>query len=101
MLKPKRASSSRFHAMSTKRPPPLRSAKTLRVPRTPRRAPSTRAPIASIASRLPPVIFRPIGVRMPVVSIEVRASIGIVQAFETPGICSASSISRTSASREM
>ena len=36
------------------------------------------------------MILMPMGVRTPVVSISTRALIGIVQAFETPGICIAS-----------
>lgn len=35
----------------------------------------------------------PTGVRMPVESMSMRALIGIVQAFDTPGNCSARSIS--------
>ena len=37
----------------------------------------------------------PTGVRMPVASMSMRALIGMVQAFETPGNCSALSISAT------
>jgi hypothetical protein len=40
----------------------------------------------------------PIGVRMPVESMSIRALIGMVQAFEMPGNCSASSISAMSLS---
>ncbi len=40
----------------------------------------------------------PIGVRMPVDSMSMRARIGIVQLFDTPGNCSALSISAISLS---
>ena len=40
----------------------------------------------------------PIGVRMPVDSMSMRALIGIVQALDTPGNCSALSISAISLS---
>jgi hypothetical protein len=40
----------------------------------------------------------PIGVRMPVDSMSVRALMGIVQALATPGNCSALSISEISLS---
>ena len=40
-----------------------------------------------------PITLTPIGVRMPVDNMSMRALIGIVQAFETPGNCRALSIS--------
>ena len=40
-----------------------------------------------------PSTLTPTGVRMPVASMSMRALIGIVQALETPGNCSALSIS--------
>ena len=40
-----------------------------------------------------PITLTPTGVRMPVESMSMRALIGIVQALETPGNCSALSIS--------
>ena len=40
-----------------------------------------------------PNTLTPTGVRMPVESMSIRALIGMVQAFETPGNCSALSIS--------
>ena len=43
----------------------------------------------------------PMGVRMPVASMSMRALIGMVQAFETPGICTALSISAISLSTVM
>ena len=55
------------------RAPARSTASTLRADRVDRRA------------RSAPEIFRPTGVRMPVVSMSMRALIGIVQAFDTPG----------------
>ena len=46
-----------------------------------------------MAVRSVPITLTPTGVRMPVDSMSMRALIGIVQAFETPGNCSALSIS--------
>ncbi len=64
-------------------------------------AASTSAPIRSISPRLAPKTLMPIGVRMPVESMSIRALIGIVHAFVVPGIFSARSISSTSSSCEM
>ena len=47
----------------------------------------------SISTKSVPMTFTPIGVRMPVDSMSIRALIGIVQALDTPGNCSALSIS--------
>ena len=47
----------------------------------------------SISARSVPNTFTPTGVRMPVESMSMRALIGIVQALDTPGNCSALSIS--------
>ena len=47
----------------------------------------------SISTRSVPITLTPIGVRMPVDSMSMRALIGMVQALETPGNCSALSIS--------
>ena len=49
----------------------------------------------SMAVRSVPITFTPTGVRMPVESMSMRALIGMVQALETPGNCSALSISAT------
>ncbi|MGY4348937.1 hypothetical protein ACVWXM_005404 [Bradyrhizobium sp. GM7.3] len=56
----------------------------------------------SISTRSVPIItLTPIGVRIPVDSMSMRALIGMVQAFETPGNCSALSISAISRSMVM
>ena len=47
----------------------------------------------SISARSVPITLTPTGVRMPVDSMSMRALIGMVQALETPGNCSALSIS--------
>ena len=49
--------------------------------------------IASIWARSVPNTLTPIGVRMPVASMSMRARMGCVQALETPGNWSALSIS--------
>ena len=79
----------------------MRSANTLRVPLTAGSAASTAVPIFSISAKSAPEILSPTGVRIPVVSMSIRALIGIVQAFETPGYASAAFISSTSCSSEM
>jgi hypothetical protein len=48
-----------------------------------------------------PLTFTPTGVRMPVVSMSMRALMGMVQAFETPGICTRAFSSLTSSSCEI
>ena len=87
--------------MSRKNPPPVRSANTLRVPFTDGSAASIAVPTFSISATSAPLIFSPTGVRIPVVSMSIRALIGIVQAFETPGYVTASFISAISCSSEM
>jgi hypothetical protein len=52
----------------------------------------------SISPRSLPKTLMPIGVRMPVDSMSMRALIGMVQALDTPGNCSALSISAISLS---
>ena len=52
----------------------------------------------SISSKSLPKTLMPIGVRIPVESMSIRALIGIVQALDTPGICSARSSSAVSLS---
>ena len=52
----------------------------------------------SISLRSLPKTLMPIGVRMPVDSMSMRALIGMVQAFDTPGNCNALSISEISLS---
>ena len=47
----------------------------------------------SISTRSVPITLTPIGVRIPVESMSMRALIGWVHALETPGNCSARSIS--------
>ena len=59
------------------------------------------APIFSISFRSGPKILMPIGVRTPVVSISIRARIGMVQAFVTPGIRTFASISSINSSQEI
>src|SRR3954452_10394526 len=54
--------------------------------------------IFSISARSVPITLTPIGVRMPVDSMSMRALIGMVQALETPGNCSALAISAISLS---
>ena len=76
---------SRSHSMSRKKPLPVRSAKTLRVPFTDFNAVSTCAPISSILARSLPEIFSPSGVRIPVLSISLRPLIGRVQPLARPG----------------
>ena len=55
----------------------------------------------SMVSRLAPWILMPIGVRMPVESMSMRALIGIVQALVQPGIWSVRLSSSISSSRVM
>ena len=76
----------------------IRSAKALVVPGTFLTTASISLARRSISFRSLPKTLMPIGVRMPVDSMSVRALIGIVQAFDTPGICSALSISAMSLS---
>jgi hypothetical protein len=71
----------------------MRSAKALDVPGTDLIAASISRASFSITLRSWPITLTPTGVRMPVASMSMRALIGIVQAFETPGNCSALSIS--------
>ena len=71
----------------------MRSAKALDVPGTVLIAASISRASFSITFRSWPMTLTPTGVRMPVASMSMRALIGIVQAFETPGNCSALSIS--------
>jgi hypothetical protein len=87
--------------MSRKKPLLVRSAKTLRVPRTAGSVASIAMPILSISAKSAPEIFNPTGVRIPVVSMSTLPLIGIVQAFDTPGYDSAAFISSTSFSSEM
>jgi len=87
--------------MSRKKPLPVRSANTLRVPFTEGSTASIAVPIFSISAKSAPEIFRPTGVRMPVVSMSTRPLIGIVHAFETPGYVTAAFISSISCSSEM
>ena len=63
------------------------------MPGTARTTVSTWRATPSIALRLVPSTFTPTGVRMPVESMSMRARIGCVQAFDTPGNCRAASIS--------
>ena len=60
-----------------------------------------RVPISSMATRSLPETFRPIGVRIPVVSMSMRPFTGMVQALESPGSFRASFKRATSSSREM
>src|ERR1700687_2427387 len=79
----------------------MRSAKALVAPgRVPITA-SIRRAIFSISARSVPKTLTPTGVRMPVASMSMRALIGMVQALETPGNCSALSISAISLSTVM
>ena len=78
-----------------------RSAKALVVPGTVRMTASICRASFSISARSVPNTLMPTGVRMPVESMSMRALIGIVQAFETPGNCSALSISAISLSTVM
>src|SRR5215510_4945354 len=55
----------------------------------------------SISTRSVPNTLMPTGVRMPVESMSMRALIGMVQALETPGNCSALSISAINLSTVM
>ena len=55
----------------------------------------------SISSRFLPYTLMPMGVRMPVESMSMRALIGMVHEFATPGNCSARSISAISLSVSM
>ena len=75
-----------------------RSAKALVVPGTVRIAASIWRATFSISARSVPYTLTPTGVRMPVASMSMRALIGIVQALDTPGNCSALSISAISLS---
>ena len=77
----------------------MRSAKALEVPGTDCSAASISRASFSITVRSRPITFTPTGVRMPVASMSMRALIGMVQALETPGNCSALSISRIRPSR--
>jgi hypothetical protein len=63
------------------------------VPGTARRTASIWRATVSNSARSVPKTFTPTGVRMPVDSMSMRARIGIVQALDTPGNCSAASIS--------
>ena len=47
----------------------------------------------SISTRSVPITLTPIGVRIPVDNMSMRDLIGMVQALDTPGNCSARSIS--------
>jgi len=96
---PYRASAGRSHSTSRKYPPVVRSANTLRVPRTPRKADSTCPPTSSIAARLGPKIFTPTGVLIPVASMSIRLRIGMTKALVTPGKRSLASSSDSSRSR--
>ena len=78
-----------------------RSAKALVVPGTVRTTASICRANPSISTRLVPYTLMPIGVRMPVDSMSMRALIGMVQAFEMPGNCSALSSSAMSLSTVM
>ncbi|GJE38053.1 hypothetical protein KHHGKMAE_2119 [Methylobacterium persicinum] len=63
------------------------------MPGTTRITASTWRATPSMAVRSVPRTLTPTGVRMPVESMSMRARIGCVQAFDTPGNCSAPSIS--------
>jgi hypothetical protein len=76
----------------------MRSAKALVVPGTVLTTASISLASFSISPRSLPKTLMPMGVRMPVDSMSVRALIGIVQALATPGNCSALSISAISVS---
>ena len=79
----------------------MRSAKALVVPGTFLTTASISLASLSISSRSLPNTLMPIGVRMPVDSMSMRALIGMVQALATPGNCSALSISAISLSMVM
>ena len=79
----------------------MRSAKASMSPGTVFRAASISRASRSMTLRSWPMTLTPTGVRMPVASMSMRALIGMVQAFETPGNCRARSISWTSRSRVM
>ena len=64
----------------------IRSAKALDVPDTVLMAASISRASCSMTLRSCPMTLTPTGVRMPVASMSMRASMGMVQAFETPGI---------------
>ena len=68
----------------------VRSANTLVVPGMLLNAVSICSPTFWISPRSEPSTLMPSGVRTPVVSMSIRALIGMVQAFEIPGIVSAS-----------
>jgi hypothetical protein len=65
-------------------PPPIRSAKALRVPGTFWSALSTRLAASSIDARSGASTWMPRGLRTPVASISVRVWIGIHQTFGIP-----------------
>ena len=79
----------------------MRSAKALDVPGTVLMTASIWRARRSISFKSWPSTLTPIGVRMPVASMSMRALMGMVQAFETPGNCSALSISSMSLSTVM
>ena len=76
----------------------MRSAKALLVPGTALTTVSISLARRSISTRSVPKTLMPIGVRMPVDSMSMRALIGIVHEFATPGNCSALSSSAISLS---
>ena len=77
----------------------MRSAKALLVPGTVFTTASICRASFSISSRSLPNTLMPIGVRMPVDNMSMRALIGMVQELATPGNCSALSISAINMSR--
>jgi hypothetical protein len=79
----------------------MRSAKALVVPGTALTDGLDLRASFSISSRSLPKTLMPIGVRMPVDSMSMRALIGMVQELATPGNCSAWSISAISLSMVM
>ena len=76
----------------------MRSAKADEVPGTVFTTASISLARRSISFRSLPNTLMPMGVRMPVDSMSMRALIGMVQAFDTPGNCSALSNSAISLS---
>ena len=82
-------------------PPITRSEKALSVPGVLRITRSISRPRRSRTSRSGPAILMPTGVLMPVASMSSRVLIGIVQAFVSPGTCTASCNSETSRSGVM
>lgn len=79
----------------------IRSAYALVVPGTVFTTRSMSFATRSISTRSVPKTLIPIGVRIPVESMSVRALMGMVQALLTPGICTAWSISAISLSMVM